>query len=285
MPSDAQQPRAGCPGTPRRGDDPAGQDQRQEAGGQPQAGAWEGGGQPQRGKDEIYPTSHSATERMEEKNNPRARRLEEMLSGDERHRVVSKQAGKLNWDESPGAGSVHLSHKPRENTLPSSPGCDFQPRPALQKGNKLQNHRFVFCFLPTKDGKVAAGCLSTGVMTNHGLPSGLPGSTGPRASHGAVSGCWAGAGRQQAARGAAASAGWDAESRGNPLCSYVCLGGRRQTAGLNSPPSPMAAVGQGIHWCPGWRCEEQGGDGAAAAKVGRSQCGGTGQCCWGGGVG
>lgn len=142
----------------------------------------------------------SATERMEEKNNPRARRLEEMLSGDKRHRAVSKQAGKLNWDVSPGAGSTHLSLKRSENTLPSSQGCDFQPRPALQKGDKLQNPRFGFCFLPTKDGKVAAGCLSTGVMPNHGLPSGdfpgsgmqepgLPGRTGPWAPRRAASGC------------------------------------------------------------------------------------------------
>lgn len=63
----------------------------------------------------IYLISRSATERMEEKNNPGACHLGETLSGAERHQAVPKRAGKLNWDESPGAGNCHLSHKPAAN--------------------------------------------------------------------------------------------------------------------------------------------------------------------------
>lgn len=83
---------------------------------------------------------------------------------------MPKQAGKLNWDESPGASSVHLSHKPATNPEKTCfPAPSVKPQPALQGGDRLQN----WLIIPHhKDGNVAAGCPSAGVMTSHGLPFG-----------------------------------------------------------------------------------------------------------------
>ena len=181
MPRDAQQPGAGYPGTPG-GDDPARQGSKRsrlgagrQAGRQPQAGAWEGGGRPRQRKDVIYLISRSTMERMEEKNNLGARHLAETLSGAERHQAMPKQAGKLNWDESPGASSVHLSRKPATNPEKT---CFPAPRVAILSLSQLCRKvigfktGLLFLFPHTKDGNVAAERLSAGVMTSHRFPSG-----------------------------------------------------------------------------------------------------------------
>lgn len=116
---------------------------------------------------------------MEEKNIPGARCLGEMLSGAERHRAVPKPAGKLNWDASPRAGSIHLSYKPVTNSEKTHfPAPSIAILRLVQLCRKVTDSKTGLQFLPAPlplplhHGNVAAGCLGVGVMTSHGLPSG-----------------------------------------------------------------------------------------------------------------
>lgn len=116
---------------------------------------------------------------MEEKNIPGARCLGEVLSEVERHRAVLKPAGKLNWDESPRAESVHLNYKPATNSEKTHfPAPGIAILKLVQLCRKVTDFKTGLLFLPAplplplKHGNAAAGCLGVGVMTSRGLPSG-----------------------------------------------------------------------------------------------------------------
>lgn len=116
---------------------------------------------------------------MEKKNILGVRYLEEMLSGAERHRAVPKPAGKLNWDASPRAGSIHLSYKHATNSEKTHfPAPRIAILRLVQLCGKVTDFKTGSLFLPAPlplplhHGNVAAGCLGVGVIPNHGLPSG-----------------------------------------------------------------------------------------------------------------